>query len=166
VVFRSLLATSSSRFYWLFPCWCRPTALLRGVFFTTDFVCRANPSRGQDSIFLSRVFNLSSLATGVAIRFVLRSRVDTPSLKIDGVGLDFSMCFLIQRPVVGPPARARCSPNHLVIYLPPLLSAVDFSVPGFPSVPLWFGPTPVFHGARARLHFWSQRWRGNFSLDL
>jgi hypothetical protein len=92
--------------------------------------------------------------------------VDTPGLKIDRAGLDFSLCFSIQGPIIVPPTRAWRSPNHLMIYLPLPLSAVGFSVPGFLSVPLWFGPAPVFHDARAQLHFWSQRWRGNFSLDL
>jgi hypothetical protein len=64
-MFWSLLGTSSSLFSWLFLCWCCPKALLPGVFFTTDFVYRANPSRAQDSIFLSRVFNLSRSVTGV-----------------------------------------------------------------------------------------------------
>jgi hypothetical protein len=77
------------------------------------------------------------------------SHVDTPGLKI-----------------VGPPAHARRSPNPLMIYLLMLLSAVGFSAPGFPLVPMWFRPAPVFHGVRAQLRFWSQRWRGNFSLDL
>jgi hypothetical protein len=124
--------------------------------------------------FSSLVFSTSVLQPQVCvsqppcpvIRFVLRSRVDTPGLKIDRAGLDFSLCFSIQGPVVGPLAHTQRSPNPLMIYLPLPLSAVGFSVLGFPSVPLWFGPAPVFHGARARLRFWSQRWCGNFSLDL
>jgi hypothetical protein len=55
-----------------------------GVFFTTDFICRADPPRGQYSIFLSRVLQppvCASQPPCPVIRFVLRSRVDTPGLR-------------------------------------------------------------------------------------